>query len=73
MSYKLLNSNRKYVTKINFTKLMCFGINKIVFLKNLQSPEIYIYQKGSRQEFWFDFCITTLQHILGDFERCQLP
>ena len=22
---------------------------------------------------WFDFCFTALQHILGDFERGQLP
>ena len=30
---------------------MCFGIDKIFVLKNLQSPEIFIYQKGSRQEW----------------------
>ena len=23
--------------------------------------------------FWFDFCFTTLQHILGHFGRGQLP
>ena len=42
MSYNLLNSDRKYVSSINFTGLTCFGIDKIVFLENLQSSEIYL-------------------------------
>ena len=42
MIYNLLNSDRKYVGLINFTKLTCFGIDRIVILKNVQSPEIYI-------------------------------
>ena len=25
------------------------------------------------QQFWFDFCFTALQHILGHFEPGQLP
>ena len=39
MSYNLLNSDRKYVSEINFTNLTCFGIFKIGLLKNLQTPE----------------------------------
>ena len=26
-----------------------------------------------QEMFWFDFCFTGLQHILGHFERGQLP
>ena len=45
MSYNPLNSDRKYMyfSQINFTELMCFGIDKIVF------------QKDSRQE-WVKEC-----------------
>ena len=28
--------------------------------------------KGGRKSFWFDFCFTALQHILGHFGRGQL-
>ena len=29
--------------------------------------------KTNHLSFWFDFCFTALQHILGHFERGQLP
>ena len=32
-----------------------------------------LYVLYGKVGIWFDFCFTVLQHILGNFERSQLP
>ena len=35
-------------------------------------PFSYLHEKNVKFDFWFDFCFTALQHILGHFGRGQL-
>ena len=51
----------------------CKGKSTDQLWQDFKGKVDYFIGKRQNVTFWFDFCFTALQHILGHFGRGQLP